>query len=50
MHHPCRPPDEEEELADINAEELQFNIDLLSRRIVAITDWITEQPLLRTLP
>jgi len=40
---------EEEELADINAEELQFNIDLLSRRIVAITDWITEQPLLRNL-
>jgi hypothetical protein len=38
---------EEEELTDIHAEELQFNIGLLSRRIVAITDWISQQPLLR---
>jgi putative phosphoribosyl transferase len=40
---------EQEELADINAEELQFDIALLSRRILAITDWAAQQPLLRNL-
>jgi putative phosphoribosyl transferase len=40
---------EEEELADMRSEALQFDIDLLSRRIITITDWIVEQPLLRNL-
>src|SRR5262245_5463264 len=40
---------EQEELADMVTEELQFNIDLLSRRIVRITDWLGQQPLLKDL-
>ena len=40
---------EEEELADIETEELRFDIRLLGRRIAAITDWIGEQPRLKDL-
>ena len=40
---------EEEELADVETEELQFDIRLLGRRIAAITDWIGEQQWLKDL-
>jgi len=40
---------EDEELADIETEELRFDIPLLSRRIAAITNWIGRQPLLKDL-
>jgi dienelactone hydrolase len=41
---------EEEEIADIITDELQFNISMLSRRISGITDWILQQPRLSNLP
>jgi putative phosphoribosyl transferase len=40
---------EDEEVKDIN-EDLQFDLHLLSRRIVAITDWIVQRASLRELP
>jgi putative phosphoribosyl transferase len=40
---------EDEEIADING-DLQLDLRLLSRRIVAITDWIVQQPSLCQLP
>ena len=40
---------EEEELADVETEELQFDIRLLGRRIAAITDWIGQHPILKNL-
>lgn len=41
---------EEEELADIETEELLFNIRLLGHRTLAITDWLSQQPSLKNLP
>jgi putative phosphoribosyl transferase len=38
---------EEEELAELNSETLRFDIRLLGRRIVAITDWMRAQAELR---
>ena len=40
---------EEEELADVETEELQFDIRLLGRRIAAITDWIGRHAMLKNL-
>jgi len=35
---------EQEEMIDERTAELRFNIPLLGRRLVAITDWVMEQP------
>jgi dienelactone hydrolase len=40
---------EEEEALDIQTAELRFNISLLGRRLVGITDWIRLQPGLKNL-
>ncbi|MBZ5632049.1 MAG: hypothetical protein LAO55_02880 [Acidobacteriia bacterium] len=40
---------EEEELADMETEQLRFDIRLLGRRIAAITQWIGQQPVLKDL-
>jgi dienelactone hydrolase len=40
---------EREELFDRQTAELRFDIDLLVRRLVAITDWIVAQPNLKQL-
>jgi putative phosphoribosyl transferase len=40
---------EEEELADIETEELRFDLRLLSRRIAAVADWVSRQSRLRKL-
>ena len=34
----------EEEEVDIKTRQHRFNIDLLSKRLVAVTDWITQNP------
>jgi dienelactone hydrolase len=40
---------EEEEALDIETAELRFDISLLGRRLVGITDWIGRQPVLKNL-
>ena len=40
---------EEEEAVDIQTAELRFNISLLGRRLVGITDWVGQQPGLKSL-
>jgi putative phosphoribosyl transferase len=40
---------EDEEKVDIRTAELRFDIPLLGRRLVAITDWIGQQPVLKNL-
>jgi dienelactone hydrolase len=40
---------EEEEAVDVQTAELRFNIPLLGRRVVGITDWIGRQPGLKSL-
>lgn len=40
---------EDEELADMEAEELRFDIRLLGRRLAAISKWIGEQPTIKDL-
>ncbi len=39
-----------EEAADLISANLRFDIDLLSRRLAAVTDWISSQPDLKRLP
>jgi pimeloyl-ACP methyl ester carboxylesterase len=41
---------QEEEAIDMNTAELRFDIDLLVRRLTAITDWVLGQSKLRKLP
>lgn len=41
---------EDEELIDRRTNALRFDIDLLARRLVAITDWVGEQCNLKKLP
>lgn len=41
---------EKEESVDEQTAELRFDIPLLSRRVVAITEWIERQPGLKNLP
>src|SRR5215471_4151738 len=40
---------EEEEATDIQTAELRFDIPLLGRRLVGVTDWIGQQPVLKAL-
>ncbi|MBZ5673579.1 MAG: hypothetical protein LAP61_04975 [Acidobacteriia bacterium] len=40
---------EDEELADMETEELRFDIRLLGRRLAAISKWIGEQPTIKDL-
>ncbi len=40
---------EQEEAVDIETSELRFDIGLLARRVMAISDWVGEQPPLRKL-
>ena len=40
---------EEEEATDIQTAELRFDIPLLGRRLVGVTDWIGQQPVLKKL-
>ena len=40
---------EQEESIDVQTAELRFDIGLLARRLVAITDWISQQPRLSEL-
>src|SRR6266487_1749170 len=39
----------EEEATDIQTRHLRFDIDLLARRLVDVTNWIKEEPTLRHL-
>lgn len=39
----------EEERIDLRTRHLRFDIDLLARRVVGATDWLTEQPETRNL-
>jgi putative phosphoribosyl transferase len=39
----------DEEAIDMRTAHLRFNIDLLAKRLVAVTDWLTEQPHTRDL-
>jgi dienelactone hydrolase len=41
---------EEEEPVDLRTEGLRFDIDLLARRVVVATDWLTAQPETAALP
>lgn len=41
---------EEEEILDLQTAELRFDIDLLARRLIAITDWIGRQENLKRIP
>ncbi len=41
---------QQEETVDARTAQLRFDIDLLARRLVAATDWLTERPETRDLP
>ena len=40
----------EEEVTDMRTAHLRFDIGLLARRLVAVTDWLTQQPHTRAVP
>lgn len=40
----------EEEALDQAGAELRFNIEMLTKRLVEVTEWITQQPIIRALP